>query len=157
MARELKGEANGQGLKIAVVVSRFNEAVTRKLLDGALEGLRSCKTDEGDITVAWVPGSLELGLTAKTLAESRKYAAIVCLGAVIKGETSHYDIVATQGTAALARVALETGVPIAMGVLTTESVEQAMDRAGGKVGNKGHDAALAALEMANLMRLIKEL
>ncbi len=157
MTRELKGEANGRGLKIAVVVSRFNESITRKLLDGVLEGLRSCKTDEENITVAWVPGSLELGLTAKALAESQKYAAIVCLGAVIKGETSHYDVVATQGTAALARVTLDTGVPIAMGVLTTENMEQAMDRAGGKVGNKGYDAALAALEMANLLRLIKEL
>ena len=157
LPRELKGEPQGRGLRIAIVVSRFNEEVTSKLLQGALDGLTLCNTRNDDVTVASVPGALELGLTAKALAESGKFDAIVCLGAVIKGETGHYDVVATHGTAALSRVALDTGVPIGMGVITTDNMEQAMDRAGGKTGNKGSDAALVAVEMANLIRLIKKL
>jgi 6,7-dimethyl-8-ribityllumazine synthase len=153
----LKGEPKGRGLRIAIVSSRFNEEVTSKLLQGALESLSLCNVRDEDVTVASVPGALELGLTAKALAETGKFDAIVCLGAVVKGETGHYDVVATQGTAALSRVSLDTGIPIGMGVITTNNMEQAMDRAGGKTGNKGSDAALVAVEMANLIRLIKEL
>lgn len=156
MAKELTGRLQGQGLKFAIVVSRFNEMVTRRLLEGALKGLQSCGTEEENVTVAWVPGSLELGVAAKALAESREYNALICLGAVIRGETGHYDVVATRGTAALSRVALDTGVPIAIGVLTTYNLEQAVARAGGKVGDKGYEAALTAVEMANLMRLIEK-
>ena len=157
MPRQLKGEPKGSGLRIAIVSSRFNEEVTSKLLQGALEGLTLCNVRDEDVTIASVPGALELGLTAKALAETGKFDAIVCLGAVVKGETGHYDVVATQGTAALSRVSLDTGIPIGMGVITTNNMKQAMDRAGGKTGNKGSDAALVAVEMANLIRLIKEL
>ena len=157
MPRKLKGDLQGRGLRIAIVSSRFNEEVTSKLLQGALESLSLCNVRDEDVTVASVPGALELGLTAKALAETGKFDAIVCLGAVVKGETGHYDVVATQGTAALSRVSLDTGIPIGMGVITTNNTEQAMDRAGGKTGNKGSDAALVAVEMANLIRLIKEL
>ena len=153
----MKGEPKGRGLRIAIVSSRFNEEVTSKLLQGALEGLSLCNVRDEDVTVASVPGALELGLTAKAFAESGKFDAIVCLGAVVKGETGHYDVVATQGTAALSRVSLDTGIPIGMGVITTNNMEQAMDRAGGKTGNKGSEAAMVAVEMANLIRLIKEL
>ena len=155
MARELKGRLKGQGLRVAVVVSRFNEAVTNCLLQGALDGLRTCGTEDDNVTVAWVPGSLELGIVAKAFAESGKYDAVVCLGAVIRGETGHYDVVATQSTAALSRIALETGVPVGMGVLTTDDTAQAMERSGGKVGNKGYDAAMTAVEVADLMRQVK--
>ena len=156
LARELEGRLNGKGFRFAVVVAKFNEFATRKLLEGALEGLRTHGTDEDDITVAWVPGSLELGVVTTIIAKSRKYAAVICLGAVVRGETGHYDVVATQSTKAISRIALETGVPIITGILTTENSRQAVDRAGGKTGNKGYDAALSAIEMANLIVLLKE-
>ncbi len=155
MPRELEVNAQGRGLRIAIVVSRFNDDITSKLLEGALDGLRSCGVEDEDVTVARVPGALELGVVAQALARSGAYSALVCLGCVIRGETGHYDVVVTQGTAALARVALDTGVPIGMGVITTENEEQAMDRAGGRMGNKGRDAALVAVEMANLLSRIK--
>ena len=110
---------------------------------------------EEDITIAWVPGSLELGLAAKALLETQKYDAVVCLGTVIRGETTHYDLEAGQTASGIARLALDTGVPVTFGVLTTENVEQAINRAGGKLGNKGYDAAVAAIEMTNLLRLIR--
>ena len=155
MAKELKGHLQGQGLRIALVVARFNEFVTHRLLEGAHQGLLSHGVAEEDITIAWVPGSLELGLAAKALLETQKYDAVVCLGTVIRGETTHYDLVAGQTASGIARLALDTGVPVTFGVLTTENVEQAINRAGGKLGNKGYDAAVAAIEMTNLLRLIR--
>ncbi len=154
LPRELIGGRDGRGLKIAVVVSRFNEEITSRLLQGALDALEECGVDEENVTVAWVPGALELGVAASTLAKSQKFHALACLGCVVRGETGHYDVVVTQSTGALARIALKTGVPIGMGVITTDNENQAFDRAGGNFGNKGRDAALAAVEMANLLRLI---
>jgi len=147
-----EGRTSGEGLSIAIVVSRFNELVTRALLSGAQEGLASHGVDPEDVDVAWVPGSFELPLTARKLAESGRYQAIVCVGAVLRGETPHFDQVANQASSGIARVALDTGLPVIFGVITADTLEQALERAGGKMGNKGYDAAVAAIEMANLMR-----
>ncbi|MBM3924463.1 MAG: 6,7-dimethyl-8-ribityllumazine synthase [SAR202 cluster bacterium] len=155
MSKEIKGSLEGQGLRFAIVVSRFNDMVTHKLLDGAVKALRGLEVKEEDVTVCHVPGSLELGVAAKALAESKMYDAVICLGCVIRGETGHYEVVATQSTAAIARVAVDTGVPVITGVLTTENMKQAMDRAGGAMGNKGQEAAETAVEMANLMKQIR--
>ena len=157
MVMELNGQHDGRDLKIAIVAARFNESITRKLLVGAIEGLRSCNVEEDNITVYWVPGTLELGIIAKIVAESGTYSSMVCLGAVIRGETGHYDVVSMGGTSAIMRASLDTETPIAMGVLTTDNLDQAMDRSGGAMGNKGYDAALVAVEMANLIKAIKEL
>ena len=154
LPRELIGGRDGRGLKIAVVVARFNEEITSKLLQGALDALKECGVADENVTVAWVPGSLELGVAASALAKSGRFHALVAIGCVVRGETGHYDVVVTQSTAALARISLKTGVPIGMGVITTDNEDQAFDRAGGNFGNKGHGAALAAVEMANLLRLI---
>ncbi len=157
MAKELKGDLQGQGLHIAIVVSHFNDFVTRRLLEGAQEGLQQHGVGDEDVVVARVPGSLELSLAAKTLAKTGQYDAVVCLGAVIQGETGHYKVVAEQTAAGISRVALEVEVPIIFGVLTTDNVEQAINRAGGKLGNRGYDAALSAIQMGRLMRKLKEL
>lgn len=154
MPQELQSSALGPNLRVAIVVARFNEIVTNRLLEGALSGLEACGVDRETAVVAWVPGSLELGVIAKAFATSGKYDAIVCLGAVIRGETGHYDVVATQSTAALSRIAIEKEIPIGMGVLTTDNMEQAMERSGGKVGNKGYDSAVTAVEVANLLNQI---
>ena len=138
--------------KIALVAARFNQFIVQKLVDGAREGLLSHGIEEDAIDLAWVPGSFEIPAVAKRLAESKKYAAVICLGAVIKGETDHYEYVAGNAASGVAQVALSAGVPVIFGILTCQTVEQAMDRAGGKAGNKGFDAALAALEMANLLK-----
>ena len=155
MPQELIGGRDGRGLKIAIVVSRFNEDITSKLLHGALQSLKDCNVNDDNVTVVWVPGALELGVAAITLAKSGRFSALACLGCVIKGETGHYDVVVTQSTGALARISLETGIPIGMGVITTQNEGQALARAGGSHGNKGCDAALAAVEMANLIKLIE--
>jgi len=147
-----EGRPEGEGLSIAIVVSRFNELVTRALLAGAQDGLARHGVEPEGVDVAWVPGSFEIPLAARKLAESGRYQAVVCLGAVIRGETPHFDHVANQASSGIARVALDTGVPVIFGVLTADTLEQAMERAGGKMGNKGYDAAVAAIEMANLMR-----
>jgi 6,7-dimethyl-8-ribityllumazine synthase len=147
-----EGQVSGQGLSIAIVVSRFNELVTRALLSGAQDGLASHGVEPEAVDVAWVPGSFEIPLTARKLAESDRYQAIVCVGAVIRGETPHFDQVANQASSGIARVALDTGVPVIFGIITADTLEQALERAGGKMGNKGYDAAVAAIEMANLMR-----
>ena len=157
LPQELRGGRDGRRLKIAVLVSRFNEEITARLLEGALGALQKCGVEDENVTVAWVPGALELGVAANALAKSGRFDALACLGCVIKGETGHYDVVVTQSTGALARIALQTGVPIGMGVITTNSEEQAFNRAGGTHGNKGRDAALAAVEMANLLRVIENL
>ena len=137
---------------MAIVVARFNEAITRQLLAGAQDALARHGVDPQDVDVAWVPGSFEIPVAAKKLAASGRYQAVVCLGAVIRGETPHFEYIASQVSSGVARVGLETGIPTIFGVLTTDTVEQALDRAGLKAGNKGYDAAVAALEMANLLR-----
>jgi 6,7-dimethyl-8-ribityllumazine synthase len=147
-----EGRLWGEGLSIAVVVARFNEMVTRALLSGAQDGLARHGVEPEGVDVAWVPGSFEIPVTARKLAESGRYQAVICLGAVIRGETPHFDQVANQASSGIARVALDTGVPVIFGVITADTLEQALERAGGKMGNKGYDAAVAAIEMANLMR-----
>ena len=154
MPKELKGDMNGQGLQIGVVVARFNEIITRKLLDSAIETLTRHGVRDEDITIGWVPGSFELPVVAKTMAKSGRYHAVICLGAVIRGETSHYDMVAGQAAGGINSVALETGVPTIFGVLTTENMEQALNRAGGKSGNMGANTAVAAIETARLIEAV---
>jgi len=148
---EFRGETRAQGRRIAVVVARFNVIVTRRLLDGAIEGLRAHGVADADVDVAWVPGAFELPVVARRLAASGTYDSVICLGAVIRGETSHFDHVAGQAANGIREAAVATGVPVVFGVLTTETLEQAMARAGGDHGNKGWDAAAAALEMASLL------
>ena len=155
MARELSGSLQGEGLRIAVVVARFNQFITQKLLEGARDALGRHGVAEDDVTVAWAPGSFELPLTARTLAQTGSYDAVVCLGAVIRGETTHYDMVAGQAASGINRASLDTGVPVIFGVLTCETMDQAIDRAGGKSGNLGHNAAVSAIEMARLILTIK--
>lgn len=149
-----EGKVNGRGLKFAIVVSRFNEFITSKLLGGALDTLKRHETKEDDIDIVWVPGAFEIPLLAKTLASSGKYDAVLCLGAVIRGSTTHYDYVCNEVSKGVAQVSLNTGVPTIFGVVTTENIEQAIERAGTKAGNKGSDAAVSAMEMANLMRKV---
>ena len=150
MTRTIEGSYEGRHLRVAVVASRFNETISKQLLDGAVDCLKRHGVPEEFITVAWVPGAFELPSAAKRIASSGEVDAIVCVGAVIRGDTAHFDFVAGHAMNGIGTVALETGVPVSAGVLTTENVSQAADRAGGKMGNKGFEAALAALEMANL-------
>lgn len=147
----LEGGLDASGLKFAVVVSRFNELVTRRLLEGALSGLSRHGADEDDVTVAWVPGAVEIGVVAQKLARSGDFDAVITLGAVVRGATSHFDYVCSMVASSVARAADDSGVPVIFGVLTTDTMEQALDRAGGKVGNKGTEAAVTAVEMARLM------
>ncbi|MCL6646220.1 MAG: 6,7-dimethyl-8-ribityllumazine synthase [Dehalococcoidia bacterium] len=154
MSRVLEGALEGAGLRVCVVVSRWNEFVTRRLLEGAEKVLRERGVADGDVTVAWVPGAFELPTAAKWAAASGRYHAVVCLGAVIRGETAHFEYVAGGAAEGIRQVAQETGVPVIFGVLTVDTVEQALSRAGGKDGHKGEEAALAAIEMANLRRLL---
>lgn len=151
MPNELRGDMNGQGMRIAIAVARFNEIVTKQLLEGALETLARLGVRDSDITVAWVPGSFELPVVAKSFAKTGRYEAVICLGAVIRGETTHYDMVAGQASGGTGSVGLETGVPTIFGVLTTETMDQALNRAGGKSGNMGANAALAAIETASIV------
>jgi 6,7-dimethyl-8-ribityllumazine synthase len=154
--REVRGDYLARGRHFAIAVARFNEVVTGKLLDGAVEALRAHGVDEDDLVVVWVPGAFELPLVARRLAESG-YDAVICLGAVVRGDTAHFDHVAGQAARGIRAAGEETGVPVIFGVLTTETFEQAIDRAGGKHGNKGWDAAMAAMEMAAVLeRLPKE-
>jgi 6,7-dimethyl-8-ribityllumazine synthase len=152
MSQVTEGNLDASGLKFAVVLARFNSFITDRLLAGALDALKRSGATPENIEIVKVPGSWELPLTAKILAATNRYAAIIALGAVIRGETPHFDQVANQASSGLAAVALETRVPVAFGVLTTNTVEQAIDRAGGKSGNKGYDAAITAIEMADLIR-----
>jgi 6,7-dimethyl-8-ribityllumazine synthase len=146
----LQGNVIGSGKKFAIVVSRFNEFITSKLLSGACDALTRHGVNDDDISVAWVPGAFEIPLAAKKLAQSGKYDAIICLGAVIKGSTSHYDYVCAEVSKGVAAVGLETGLPVIFGVVTTDNIEQAIERAGTKAGNKGFDAATTAIEMVKL-------
>jgi 6,7-dimethyl-8-ribityllumazine synthase len=148
----LEGQLLAEGLKIGIVVSRFNEFITSKLLSGAEDTLRRNGANEDDITVAWVPGAFEIPLIAKKMAKSGKYDGIIALGAVIRGATSHYDYVCNEVSKGIALVNMETEVPTAFGVVTTENIEQAVERAGTKAGNKGSDAAMAVIEMVNLAK-----
>ena len=154
MPKEIKGDMNGQGLNVGIVVARFNEIITRKLLDSAVETLIRYGVRDEDISVSWVPGSFELPVVAKSLAKTGHYHAVICLGAVIRGETSHYDMVAGQAAGGINSVALDTGVPTIFGVLTTENMEQALNRAGGKAGNMGASTAVAAIETARLIEAV---
>ena len=155
MPNIIKIDLDGKGLKIAVVSARFNEMITRQLLLGAVETLDRYGVDDNDISVAWVPGSFELPVVAKAFAESGRYDAIICLGAVIRGETDHYNMVANQSASGIASVGRETGVPTIFGVLTTENMDQAINRSGGKAGNLGSNSAVAAVETALLIKSIK--
>ena len=150
-ARTYEGRLAADGLAFAVVVSRFNAFITSRLLDGALDGLRRHGAAEERIDLVWVPGAMEIPVAAKRLAESRRYHAVICLGAVIRGATPHFDYVAGEAARGIGTIALQTGVPVIFGVLTTDTIEQAIERAGSKGGNKGFDAACAAMEMATLL------
>ena len=150
MVKIYEGELSAVGKRFGIVVSRFNELISNKLLDGALDCLKRHQAEEDYIEIAWVPGAFEIPLTAKKMAESGKYDAILCLGAVIRGSTPHFDYVAAEASKGIAHAGMDTGVPVMFGVITTDTVEQAIDRAGIRVGNKGWDAALGAIEMVNL-------
>ena len=150
MNRSIEGSYEGRHLRVAVVGSRFNETISKQLVDGAIDCLKRHGVPDEFVTVAWVPGAFELPSAAKRIAASGEVDAIVCIGVVIRGDTAHFDFVAGHAMNGIGQVALETGVPVTAGVLTTETAEQAADRAGGKMGNKGFEAALAAIEMANL-------
>jgi|TARA_B100000749_G_scaffold16296_1_gene12476 6,7-dimethyl-8-ribityllumazine synthase len=154
LPKELSGDLNGQGLRVAVVVARFNELVTRPLLNAAIGTLTRYGVVDDDINVVWVPGAFELPVVAKSLAKTSRFDAIVCLGAVIRGETGHYDMVAGNAARGISQVGVDTGVPTIFGVLTTENMDQALNRAGGKAGNMGANAAAAAIETARLVQAI---
>lgn len=147
-----EGNFMASGMRIAVVAARFNETITRALLDGALDCLRRHGLDDAGVDVAWVPGAFEIPVTAKRLAASGEVDAVICLGAVIRGDTPHFDYVAGEAASGVTRAALDTGVPVIFGLLTTDTVEQATSRAGGKLGNKGFEAAMTAIEMVDLLR-----
>ena len=149
MAKTIEGKLTAQGLKFGIVVSRFNEFINAKLLGGAMDALIRHGAADDDIEVVWVPGAYEIPLIAQKMANSKKYDAIICLGTVIRGSTTHYDYVCNEVAKGVAHVGLNTGVPTMFGVVTTENIEQAIERAGTKAGNKGFDAAVGAIEMAN--------
>ena len=152
MPSERKGELNAKGLRLAIVVSRFNSFITERLLSGALDALERAGADEKRIEVVRVPGSFEIPVAAKRLAETGRYDALVCLGCIIRGDTQHFDFISAEVTRGIQLAAVETGVPLAFGVLTTDTLEQAIDRAGAKSGNKGAEVALSAVEMATLLK-----
>jgi 6,7-dimethyl-8-ribityllumazine synthase len=150
--RTIQGQLNSSGMRFAIVASRFNDFVTSRLLGGALDALERTGTAEADITVVRVPGSFEIPLAAKKLVQTKKYDAVICLGTLIRGETPHFDYISSEVTKGIGSVSLESGIPVAFGVLTVDSVEQAVDRAGMKSGNKGSEAALSAVEMVSLLK-----
>lgn len=153
--KEYVGNLQGAGLRIGIVISRFNELVTHSLLSGALDALCRHGVDREDISIAWVPGAFEIPCIARQMAFSAKYDSVICLGAVIRGATPHFDCVASQAAAGIARVTQESAIPVIFGVLTTNTIEEALERAGTKSGNKGFDSAMAAIEMADLFRQLK--
>ena len=154
MGKLFEGVLLGKGLKFGVVVSRFNEFITRKLLDGAQDALLRHGVIEEDIDIAWVPGSFEIPLAAQKLAQTKRYDAVICLGTVVRGATPHFEYIAAEVTKGIARVGLEAGLPVSYGIITADTLEQAIERAGTKAGNRGFDAAVNAIEMANLLRNI---
>ncbi|MBU5483639.1 6,7-dimethyl-8-ribityllumazine synthase [Clostridium sp. MSJ-11] len=149
-----EGNLIGQGLKFGIVVGRFNEFIGSKLLSGAVDGLKRHGVAEEDIEIAWVPGAFEIPLVAKKMAKGKKYDGVICLGAVIRGATTHYEHVTAEVSKGIAKVSLDEDIPVIFGVLTTENIEQAIERAGTKSGNKGYESAVTAIEMANLLREI---
>jgi 6,7-dimethyl-8-ribityllumazine synthase len=154
MSKSFEGNLLGKGLKFGLVVSRFNEFFSKKLLEGAQDALLRHGVNEADIEIAWTPGSFEIPLIAQKLAQSKKYNAVICLGAVIRGGTPHFDYIAAEVAKGIAKVNMDTGVPVIFGVITTDNLEQAIERSGTKAGNKGFDAAVSAIEMANLVKAI---
>lgn len=152
--KTLEGKLDATGLKFGIVIARFNEFISGKLLEGCLDGLIRHGAEDSDIDVLWSPGSFEIPLLAKKMAATGRYGAVICLGAVIRGSTPHFDYVAAEVSKGVAHAGLETGIPVIFGVLTTDNIEQAIERAGTKSGNKGFDAAMAAIEMANVIRQI---
>lgn len=150
--KTLEGKLTAKNMKIAIVVARFNEFITSKLLSGCVDCLIRHEAADEDLTVVWVPGAFEIPMAAKKLAESGKYDAVICLGAVIRGATPHFDYVCAEASKGIAQVSMQTGVPVAFGVLTTENIQQAVERAGTKAGNKGVDCAMTAMEMVNLFK-----
>ncbi|MCA0387403.1 MAG: 6,7-dimethyl-8-ribityllumazine synthase [Bacteroidetes bacterium] len=154
--KEINGFLQADGLKFAIVVSRFNDFITNKLLDGAVDCLLRHGADDNNITVVRVPGAFEIPFVAKAVAEKREYDVVICLGAVIRGATPHFDFVASESAKGVANASLATGVPLIYGILTTDTIEQAVERAGTKAGNKGWDAALTAIETANLLSELKK-
>ena len=153
--RTIEGNLVSKNIRIGIIAARFNEFITSKLLGGAMDGLLRHDVRDDDIDVAWVPGAFEIPLIASKMAKSGKYDAIICLGAVIRGTTSHYDYVCNEVSKGIASVSLESGIPVLFGVLTTENIEQAIERAGTKAGNKGYDCAVSAIEMVNLIQNIE--
>ncbi|MCR5292695.1 MAG: 6,7-dimethyl-8-ribityllumazine synthase [Eubacterium sp.] len=149
---KIEGKVVSEGIKVGIVAARFNEFIVSKLVGGAVDGLVRHDVNEDDIDVAWVPGAFEIPLIAKKMAKSGKYDAVICLGAVIRGATSHYDYVCSEVSKGIAAVSLEAEIPVMFGILTTDNIEQAVERAGTKAGNKGYDCALGAIEMVNLMK-----
>jgi len=154
MSKTFEGNLLGKGLKFGLVVSRFNEFFSKKLLEGAQDALLRHGVNESDIEIAWTPGSFEIPLIAQKMAQSKKYNAIICLGAVIRGGTPHFEYIASEVTKGIAKVNLDSGIPVIFGVITTDTLEQAIERSGTKDGNKGFDAAVSAIEMANLVKAI---
>ena len=155
MVKTIEATLIGSKLKIAIVVGRFNDFINAKLVDGAIDGLKRHGVEDDNIELVWVPGAFEVPFIAKKLAEKKTYDAVIGLGTVIRGSTTHYDYVCNEAAKGIAQVSLQTGVPIIFGIVTTESIEQAIERAGTKAGNKGYDAAVSAIEMANLNELLK--
>jgi len=154
MSKNYEGMLLGKGLKFGLVASRFNEFITKKLLEGAQDALLRHGVNEEDIEIAWVPGSFEIPLAAKKLAQTKRYDAVICLGAVIRGDTPHFDYIAAEVTKGIAKVGLDVELPVIYGVITADTLEQAIERAGTKAGNKGFEAAVSAIEMANLVKSI---
>ena len=152
--RTFEGKLVSKEIRVGIVAARFNEFITSKLLGGAIDGLTRHDVKEENIDVAWVPGAFEIPLIASKMAKSGKYDAVICVGAVIRGSTSHYDYVCSEVSKGIATVGMKSGIPVLFGVLTTENIEQAIERAGTKAGNKGYDCALSAIEMVNLMKTL---
>ena len=153
--KTIEGNYSGKGLKVAIVASRFNEFITSKLIGGAEDCLRRHEVADDDISLIWCPGAFEIPLIAKKAAETGKYDAVICVGAVIRGSTSHYDYVCAEVSKGIAQVSLSSGIPVLFGVLTTDTIEQAIERAGTKAGNKGYDCAMSALEMVSVINAVK--
>ncbi|HDP69121.1 MAG TPA: 6,7-dimethyl-8-ribityllumazine synthase [Candidatus Marinimicrobia bacterium] len=155
MVKIIEGVLSAEKMKVAIVVSRFNDMVTKELLEGALDCLKRHGAAEDDVHVYWVPGAMEIPPVAKNVVNAKKYDGVICLGAVIRGATPHFDVVAAESAKGVARISMESEIPVIFGILTTDSIEQALERAGTKAGNKGWDAALNMIEMTNLVRIIK--
>ena len=153
--RVLEGNVVAKGIRVGIVAARFNEFITSKLVGGALDGLKRHDVKEEDIDVAWVPGAFEIPLIASKMAKSKKYDAVICVGAVIRGSTSHYDYVCSEVSKGIANVSINSDIPVMFGVLTTDNIEQAIERAGSKAGNKGYECATGAIEMVNLIRALE--